>query len=100
MLSRVSVDWQFWLPLLTFTLFVDSLRVFSQVAPTAGPPASILAPAIIPAAIEQAVNELGHEEFAIRERATECLIGAGEAAMAEVEAAAKSTDPEDSSRST
>jgi hypothetical protein len=50
--------------------------------------------AITSTAIEQAIKDLGHEEFAARERATEYLIGAGEAAIPAVQAAAKSTDPE------
>jgi|GEM_PF-5322181 len=92
--SRLSVVWLFWLALWSIAILVDSRPGFSQAPPAAGTPPSILAPAITPAAIEQAVKDLGHEEFAIRERATEFLIGAGEAAMAAVEAAAKSTDPE------
>ena len=52
------------------------------------------AQALASAAIEQAIKDLGHEEFAVRERATEYLIGAGETAIPAVQAAAKSTDPE------
>ena len=47
-----------------------------------------------PASIEQAVKQLGDEDFQTRERATEYLINTGAEAKAAVEAAAKSTDPE------
>jgi len=58
----------------------------------AAPPAT--AAPITAAGIEQAIKELGHEDFAARERATEYLIQAGEVAIPALQAATKSTDPE------
>jgi hypothetical protein len=49
---------------------------------------------VTPAQIEAAVKQLGDEDFQTRERATELLIKAGEAAKAAAESAAKSNDPE------
>ena len=47
-----------------------------------------------PAEIEAAIKQLGDEDFQTRERATELLIKAGDAAQAAAELAAKSNDPE------
>lgn len=50
--------------------------------------------AITTAGIEQAIQDLAHDDFTVRERATEYLIKAGEAAIPALQAASKSTDPE------
>ncbi len=47
-----------------------------------------------PAAIEAAVKQLGDADYETRERATELLIRAGQAAKSATEAAARSNDPE------
>ncbi len=79
-------------------LFVGSSSVAWRSVAAAQParePQPAISPATLsPQAIEQAITDLGHEEFAVRERATEALIKAGEVALPAVQAAAKSTDPE------
>jgi hypothetical protein len=51
-------------------------------------------PVPVLASIEQAIKQLGDDEFTTREQATEFLIKAGEAAIPAAEVACKSTDPE------
>jgi hypothetical protein len=77
---------------LSTVLLADLQPIHAQTAESAQSAAT--APPIAPAAIEQAVKDLGHDDFAVRERATEYLIRAGEAAVPAVQAAVKSTDPE------
>jgi tetratricopeptide (TPR) repeat protein len=68
-------------------LLLAELAAVGQIAPAD-------APAITPAEIEAAIKQLAADEFQERERATELLASAGEAARAAAEAASKSTDPE------